>query len=729
VQEQVTFSTFYTNLPANVQCLWRFVLADSPEAAAAKRNLQNLVIDCTAKLGVCPSPAADEARQGRRYAPKVSVAPPVPGKPAAESPLELADGDAYELPPSFSGEESVKSAPPASPYRMAGAPAASAPPELAPPPRGPARFGKAQSSRRTSRRENSTDDRSNQINTWGIVMLVVGILMTLGGAGAMLYTFVPNLLTANKTAPELPNSDTNSEPLKKAIPEVDYQLTDASPKTDGETKDGETKDGETKDGETKDGETKDGETKDGETKDGETKDGETKDGETKDGETKDGETKDGETKDGETKDGETKDGETKDGDDDLTFESVPWLKILTPASSESLPTSIEEILSRREVDLGLLATSFGDLAHQVGKMKCFGVRLPASSETSWFTLDTGNKKELKLELPLGNGNFISVNAKERIDAGGNTGVSISIIPKSESLVGLQLADFLIFVGSHNEELFRLPLSPLSPRFKKLQLSNSDPTIQVSKEDVNFKSCSIDVELLKKINSSLLEPFDGLQLKLVEEDGGVRLLVAAATDVLPSVNYPFVVFELKQDDKTKETSLKVHMFVNILRKRQHDLLTLIGSQLSGGTFKIHDVAFESYKGVEAVRFSKRGFNKFAQEIIAEAKRRRIECEEAQKIISRSSLNEDNRSKWRTNSVEEGFPECLSFFGLFHQDELQKKIEDRLSRFVLPIEIHSEENGYLMLVQEEGWDDAQKEKLALLVQRRMFELAQRAIRLNK
>ncbi|MFN9752512.1 MAG: hypothetical protein ACK57U_14125, partial [Planctomycetota bacterium] len=204
VQEQVTFSTFYTNLPANVQCLWRFVLADSPEAAAAKRNPQNLVIDCTAKLGVCPSPAADEARQGRCYAPKVSIAPPVPGKPVADAPLVLADGDAYELPPSLSGEESAKSAPPPAPYRMAGEPAASAPPELAPPPRGPARFGTGQSSRRSSRRNESEGDRPNQINTWGIVMLVVGSLMTLGGAGVMLFTFVPNLLTANQKGSESP---------------------------------------------------------------------------------------------------------------------------------------------------------------------------------------------------------------------------------------------------------------------------------------------------------------------------------------------------------------------------------------------------------------------------------------------------------------------------------------------------------------------------------------------
>lgn len=215
VQEQVTFSTFYTNLPANVQCLWRFVLADSPEAAAAKRNPQNLVIDCTAKLGVCPSPAADEARQGRRYAPKVSIAPPVPGKPVADAPLELADGDAHELSPSLSGEESAKSAPPPAPYRMAGEPAASAPPELAPPPRGPARFGTGQSSRRSSRRNDSEGDRPNQINTWGIVMLVVGILMTLGGLGAMLLYFAPNFPSSAISPLEIPNG--NEQPAATTI--------------------------------------------------------------------------------------------------------------------------------------------------------------------------------------------------------------------------------------------------------------------------------------------------------------------------------------------------------------------------------------------------------------------------------------------------------------------------------------------------------------------------------
>ena len=48
---EVTFSTYFTRLPAGLDCHWRFVLAGSPEANAARANPHALLIDLTRPLG------------------------------------------------------------------------------------------------------------------------------------------------------------------------------------------------------------------------------------------------------------------------------------------------------------------------------------------------------------------------------------------------------------------------------------------------------------------------------------------------------------------------------------------------------------------------------------------------------------------------------------------------------------------------------------------------------
>jgi hypothetical protein len=63
----VTFSTYFTNLPQGIPCLWRFVLKDSPEAANAGRLPGQEVINLCEPLG---KPASSElvefARTGRK---------------------------------------------------------------------------------------------------------------------------------------------------------------------------------------------------------------------------------------------------------------------------------------------------------------------------------------------------------------------------------------------------------------------------------------------------------------------------------------------------------------------------------------------------------------------------------------------------------------------------------------------------------------------------------------
>ncbi|QGQ25818.1 hypothetical protein F1728_25480 [Gimesia benthica] len=62
---EVTFSTYFTKLPAGVDCQWRFVLDDTPEAEVARRNPRMPLIDLCADLGTVPEgPLVEAARTG-----------------------------------------------------------------------------------------------------------------------------------------------------------------------------------------------------------------------------------------------------------------------------------------------------------------------------------------------------------------------------------------------------------------------------------------------------------------------------------------------------------------------------------------------------------------------------------------------------------------------------------------------------------------------------------------
>ncbi|WP_339688303.1 hypothetical protein [Gimesia maris] len=73
---EVTFSTYFTKLPAGVDCQWRFVLDGSPEAEAARRNPRVKLIDLCADLGTAPEgPLVAAARTGQFNQQKNSASP------------------------------------------------------------------------------------------------------------------------------------------------------------------------------------------------------------------------------------------------------------------------------------------------------------------------------------------------------------------------------------------------------------------------------------------------------------------------------------------------------------------------------------------------------------------------------------------------------------------------------------------------------------------------------
>ena len=86
---KVSFSSYYNSLPASVDCLWRFVLDGTPEAANLRRQPHQTIIDLCSKL-IAPAGGelVQKAREGWQPIPVVSSAAPTrlplkPGMPAA----------------------------------------------------------------------------------------------------------------------------------------------------------------------------------------------------------------------------------------------------------------------------------------------------------------------------------------------------------------------------------------------------------------------------------------------------------------------------------------------------------------------------------------------------------------------------------------------------------------------------------------------------------------------
>jgi len=91
---EVTFSTYFTRLPAGLDCHWRFVLAGSPEANAARANPHALVIDLTRSLGPASGGRLVEAARSG-ILPEADAAHQVPAVAAAQS----VPHETFETPP------------------------------------------------------------------------------------------------------------------------------------------------------------------------------------------------------------------------------------------------------------------------------------------------------------------------------------------------------------------------------------------------------------------------------------------------------------------------------------------------------------------------------------------------------------------------------------------------------------------------------------------------------
>ncbi|MFI4852644.1 MAG: hypothetical protein ACIAZJ_26330 [Gimesia chilikensis] len=89
---EVTFSTYFTKLPAGVDCQWRFVLDGTPEAGVARRNPRMPLIDLCADLGNAPEgPLVEAARTGnlvqRQNGEAVNTSAEISSNPAPEPPV------------------------------------------------------------------------------------------------------------------------------------------------------------------------------------------------------------------------------------------------------------------------------------------------------------------------------------------------------------------------------------------------------------------------------------------------------------------------------------------------------------------------------------------------------------------------------------------------------------------------------------------------------------------
>ena len=83
---KVSFSTYYNSLPASIDCLWRFVLDGTPEAANLRRQPHQTIIDLCSKLGLpTGGELIERAREG--WQPTLATSSATPTRlPSKDSP-------------------------------------------------------------------------------------------------------------------------------------------------------------------------------------------------------------------------------------------------------------------------------------------------------------------------------------------------------------------------------------------------------------------------------------------------------------------------------------------------------------------------------------------------------------------------------------------------------------------------------------------------------------------
>lgn len=89
---KATFSTYFTKLPAGIECQWRFILDGTAAADQARRNLQSPPVDLT-NPGPVPfnSPLVEQARTGQIHASSPAAGPaPAPKRGKASEPPPVA---------------------------------------------------------------------------------------------------------------------------------------------------------------------------------------------------------------------------------------------------------------------------------------------------------------------------------------------------------------------------------------------------------------------------------------------------------------------------------------------------------------------------------------------------------------------------------------------------------------------------------------------------------------
>jgi hypothetical protein len=606
------------------------------------------------------------------------------------------------LVPLSPSEPGGKAAPPPASYRMAEA-GSSAPPDLTPPPRGPARFGSGKPSRRRTGSDGSKDDRPNQINTWGIVMLVVGILMTLGGMGAMLFTFAPNLFVAGRTSTEVASQDfakkSEGETQQKDSVQADAHRLESSRTESVSPRPEDTKAEDTKAEDTKAEDTKAEDTKAEDTKAEDTK---------------------------------AEDADDSRADDNTIkvpaakaehVNPIFWRRAVKPKSFRQLPDSIERFLESKELSLGsFMLEPLQRRALMDGEIQ-LGVKSTPSEAVQWFSNDPVNEGSLTAGLPLPNEAVLKVNlnAKGTNDGVDELSITISLIgtPPPEK----DFRKIVIFVDSENKEVLRLPVFAIAPDFKEFRLKQDKPGIAIGREGDGISQFNVNEKLIKVINEDVLKQFNNLCLEPVLEDGCLRLEIRNAGSHGKSINYPFILFRIEEGMAPSTVEVSVSYFSNFITPSQYKLMNEATKDL-GITVSSEgaSLTFEQILRKDVVRLAGRDVKDFVNGLISAAALTRSGFVQLPVKIANSTLSVEVKNRYADSFLEGGFSDNAAFLGSFGIDGQADEISKNLSRFVVPIEFRGNNENRLILIKCEKWSEVEKGRVEAAVESVLFDLFQ-------
>ncbi len=402
-----------------------------------------------------------------------------------------------------------------------------------------------------------------------------------------------------------------------------------------------------------------------------------------------------------------------------------WISGFSLGNSQQLPEDFKGILELESVQLGSVSVDFTTLTKFVTLSGKLGVRLKDKDSPSWFEVDKLSN-ELHAHARIDAQTVMTVKLRS---AGGTTASSCDLsVSAHSSAIGFDSRDLdgtIVLVNKDNEPLVRVPFLPLQPKFARLAEVDGRLTFDFGDNNSNVGNARNNFDLFKAINETMFKPMHSFKFEMQAEPVEHTYLILELKPTVPdsnTINYPILAIEIQEQGGQSRPRLELHLFKNLLSKRQLDKGNEVYKVLDKpGEIIGKKVEFEVFRDREVVRSGRKRLKDFSDELAESAENVRNWFNGL--ILELAKLGLKESAKLSEQIREVGIRhESVSELGGFLVQGFREGLAEKLNSIVIPVEVRDQDGWHLYLVKVGDWNSAEKGRVAMLVKNRLFELLQ-------